>query len=87
MNSIDEIRMTAAAAVSQRAGELRGNAETANLFGFALCTDDGLSTLYHVACTREWVHEKELRYPSVGCVYVEWTLSDHDQYSDRSASN
>lgn len=79
MNSIDELRTATAAAVRQRAKELRGTAETANLSGFALCTDDDVSTLYHVACTREWVSEKEKRYPGVGFIYVEWTLSEHDQ--------
>ena len=79
MNSIDDLRKMAAAAVRLRATELRGTAETANLFGFALCTDDDVSTLYHVACTREWVREKEKRYADVEFIYVEWPLSEHDQ--------
>jgi hypothetical protein len=79
MSSSDELKKATAAAVRLRARELRGAAATQNLFGFALCTDDDVRTLYHVACTREWVSETEKRNPGVGFIYVEWTLSEHDQ--------
>jgi hypothetical protein len=71
----DELRIQIVTAVRQAAGELRNHTSSSELFGFALCTDDDVRTLYHVACTRDWVHEKEVGYPDIGFIYVEWTYS------------
>jgi hypothetical protein len=70
--AVEDLRSLTAAEVRQAVQILRSNAETANLFGFALCTDDDVSGLYHIACTREWVREKEQKYKNIGFIYVEW---------------
>ena len=68
-----EIRERLVAAIQ---GAVRTLRETnSDLCGFALCTDDDVRTLYHVACTREWVREKEKDYPDIGFLCVEWTLT------------
>jgi hypothetical protein len=70
---LGELQIQLANAVRQAAVELRSR--DSELFGFALCTDDDVRTLYHIACTRDWVREKEVGYPDIGFIYVEWTLS------------
>jgi hypothetical protein len=67
-----------AAAVRQAKTELRDQQGIEDLFGFALCTDDDVRTLYHVACTPQWVREKESGYPGIGFIYVEWEHSADD---------
>jgi Domain of unknown function (DUF4303) len=66
-----EAQVQLVSAIRQAATELRGR--NLELFGFALCTDDDLRTLYHAACTRDWVREMEVGYPDIGFIYVEWT--------------
>jgi hypothetical protein len=70
---LDELRNEIISAIRQAAAELQGS--NSALFGFALCTDDDVRTLYHVACTRDWVSEKEVGYPDIGFIYVEWIHS------------
>lgn len=73
---LEELRTQIANAVRRAAAELQS--DNAELFGFALCTDDDVRTLYHVACTRDWVRENEGDYPEIGFIYVEWTHSADD---------
>lgn len=75
-HQLEELQIQIASAVRQAAAELRSR--DSELFGFALCTDDDVRTLYHIACTRDWVREKEVGYPDIGFIYVEWTLSGSD---------
>lgn len=70
---LEELRIQIADAVRQAVAELRS--DHAELSGFALCTDDDVRTLYHVACTRDWVRKNEGDYPEIGFIYVEWTHS------------
>jgi Domain of unknown function (DUF4303) len=77
---LEELRIQIANAVRQAAAELRN--DDAELSGFALCTDDDVRTLYHVACTRDWVRENEIDYPEIGFIYVEWTHSADDEPFD-----
>ncbi len=44
-----------------------------NLQGFALGTDDDVRTLYHVACTREWVEAQG--DDGIAYIFVEWVES------------
>ncbi|MEZ6057517.1 MAG: DUF4303 domain-containing protein [Planctomycetaceae bacterium] len=76
----DGLQLQITNAVRQAAEQLR--ASKSELFGFALCTDDDVRTLYHVACTRDWVREKEVGYPEIGYVYVEWMDSANDKPFD-----
>ncbi len=45
------------------------------LFGFALCTDDDVRTLFHQACSVDWVNKAALSDPDIGFIYVEWQQS------------
>jgi hypothetical protein len=51
--------------------------------GFALCTDDDLSTLYHVACT----HEFCARHPDghIAWVPVDWEYNEGAELFERSS--
>jgi hypothetical protein len=69
---IEQTRADVALAVRQAVSELLGTESKEELFGFALCTDDDLRTVYHVACTRSWVRERDGGYPGNGFIYVEW---------------
>lgn len=73
-----ELRTNTVDAIRRAASELRTQVGDSRLFGFALCTDDDVRTLYHVACTTDWVKEKEPSYADIGFIYVEWTLSASD---------
>jgi Domain of unknown function (DUF4303) len=53
------------------------------LSGFALCTDDDVRNLYHVACTRTWVDEQKESDPDIGYVYVDWDESCDDSLFDK----
>jgi hypothetical protein len=73
-----KLRDATAKAVRRAAKSLHKRNSGGGLFGFALCTDDEVRTLYHVACTVGWVREKEPSYPDIGFVYVEWPDSAPD---------
>lgn len=87
---IKEIGLETATAIKQVCHELKKHYPIEELFGFALCTDDDLRTLFHVVCTRQWVREREAGYPGIGFIYVEWqdSASDHlfEQLSRRFAA-
>jgi hypothetical protein len=73
-----DLRSATVAAVRQAAEEYRQPHPIEELFGFALCVDDDLRTLYQVSCTRPWVRERDAGYPGVGFIYVEWQDSAND---------
>lgn len=75
-HQLEELKIQVVSAVRQAAAELRSH--RSGLYGFALCTDDDVRTLYHIACTRDWVREQEVDYPDIGFIYVEWTHSADD---------
>lgn len=75
---IKEISLETATAIGQACHELKKHYPIEELFGFALCTDDDLRTLFHVVCTRQWVREREADYPGIGFIYVEWQDSSSD---------
>lgn len=72
MNS-QELTRLVTAATRAAAADLVGQYGRNALLGFALCTDDDVRTLYHVACTKQWA--KDNGDPDVGYLYTEWTLS------------
>ena len=86
----EDLFINTVSAVRQAAAELRNGYANSRLFGFALCTDDDVRTLYHVACTVEWVREQEASNPDIGFNYVEWSQSANsaqfDLVSQRLAS-
>lgn len=49
-----------------------------DLFGFALCFDEDVETVYHVYATRGWVAEHESDYPEIGLIPVEWLQRSSD---------
>lgn len=54
------------------------------IFGFALCTDDDLSTLYHVMCTKKWVAEHSMEYSDIGYMSTEWEQSVDNSIFEKS---
>jgi len=52
------------------------------LFGYALCTTDDLSGVYHVACTSEWVNKNSKGFEEIGYISVEWEESGDDTEFD-----
>lgn len=67
-----ELRVATVAAIRHAVAEFRREHPIGDLFGFALCVDDDLRTLYQVCCTRQWVHDRDGDYPGIGFIYVEW---------------
>ncbi len=80
---LKEARSDTVAAIRLAVKELQERQPMGELFGFALCTDDDLRTLYHVACTRAWVREREAGYPGIGYIFVEWEDSASDGLFER----
>jgi hypothetical protein len=74
----DELKLLVADAVRQARKELSQQYGSDKLFAFALCTDDDVRTLYHVACTQKWVQERDSHYPGIGFIYVEWEQDASD---------
>jgi hypothetical protein len=54
--------------------------ETLN--GYALCTDDDVRTVYHVACTREFAEAS--RYRDTRFIPVNWAYDDGDEAFDEA---
>ena len=52
------------------------------LFGYALCTDDDVSGVYHVCCTEAWVKKKSKTDEDIGFISVEWEQSGNDSFLD-----
>ena len=75
-NKIESLQTQITAAVRQAAAELRSR--DSELFGFALCIDDDVRTLYHIACNQDWVRENAVDDPDIGFIYVEWALAASD---------
>jgi len=85
-SAADEVRRLTGSAIRRAAEELRKSGDTSDLFGFALCTDDDVRSVYHVASTREWVRQEEAHYPGIGFIYVEWVHSANEQLFDAVSS-
>jgi len=62
--TVDAIKKTKSKIDSKYIGE--------KLFGYALCTDDDVSGVYHVCCTESWVKKESGRDEDVGFISVEW---------------
>lgn len=78
-----EIRRLTAEAVRRARAELQTSCGGSHLFGFALCTDDDLMTLYHVYCTDEWVRAREKDDPDIGYISNEWLCCANEELFDR----
>lgn len=81
----EQIRSDVALAVCKAVSDLLSGYAKEDLFGFALCTDDDLRTVYHVACTRSWVAERDVGYPGIGFIYVEWEDSADDSLLEKAS--
>lgn len=69
----NELMKLAVDAIEKAATILNSQYGRENIFGFALCTDDEVGSLYHVACTKDWVEEAtKKQYPEIGYISVEW---------------
>lgn len=81
---MEQLQAQCVRAILQAVQEFR--AQNADLFGFALCTNDEVSTLFHVACTKDWVRNCSADNPDKAYISVEWT-SEADRTSFRVISN
>ena len=84
-------------AVIRLHAKLRTQLENEPLFGFALCTDDDVVTLYQAACTASWFKSRSSKSVEEAYNYNDWPLelenheelyravammqASHDQYS------
>lgn len=73
-----DLRSSVASAVQEAKHQIDEKYGDSPVFGFALCTDDEVRTLYHVACTTDWVSQRVQGYPKIGFMYVEWMQSGDD---------
>lgn len=75
---VDIVRQATVEAIRQAAAEAYQTITKDELFGFAICTDDDVDSVYHVYATREWVQSREADYPEIGFISVEWTQASED---------
>ena len=78
----EELRSMTADALRKASAELQQMFPSDTLWAFALCTDDEVSSFYHVACTSSWVRAREAAYPAIGSIYVEWQQSANESLFD-----
>ncbi|HSI82332.1 MAG TPA: DUF4303 domain-containing protein, partial [Candidatus Methylacidiphilales bacterium] len=74
--TLDQLKHSLISAIRGAREELR---ELDPLAGFALATDDEVTTLYHVACSKAWVEENQKQYKEIGDIFVEWQESAADE--------
>jgi len=65
---LDAVRSTVAA--------IRDAHPSETLSGYALCTDDSLSTLSHIACTHEFIDAHRAAFPDVDVIAVAWEYAE-----------
>ena len=63
MHSFESLRQAAVDAIRLGAFAAYKTIDKKSLFGFAICTDNELGSVFHVYATREWVSEREAEYP------------------------
>jgi hypothetical protein len=78
-NRFEAVRKSTTDAIRAAAEEAFQEIKKEDLFAFGLCTDDDVSSLYHVYATRNWVLERQDDYPEIGLIPVEW-----EQQSDEA---
>ncbi len=52
------------------------------LRGFALCTDDDVSSLFNVACTESWILKNSKECANIGYICTEWEQSVESELFD-----
>jgi len=80
----EKIKSLLVLAIKKPKEELDEKYKGDKLFGYALCTDDAVMTIYHVACTDSWVKDKEKEYKDIGYISVEWEQSGDDSHFDKA---
>lgn len=80
MNIYQSLKELVKEEIKKSISELNQKYGINNLQGYALGTDDDVSTLYHVACTHAWVEKQKIEqnYDDIGYDFVEWTESGND---------
>ena len=78
MVEFEAFRQHAVEAIRVAAAEACQTVDKDAIFGFALCTDDDVETIYHAYATRQWVADHEDGYPEIGFISVEWAQSSSD---------
>lgn len=77
-NPYHELQTLTVDAIKKACVDMDAKHGDARLFGFALCTDDDVMTLFSAACTRAWVSEREYKYAGIGYFYNEWNQPSGD---------
>lgn len=78
MSDFETIRQATVEAIRRAATEAYETIKKNALFGFGICTDDDVDSVYHVYATRPWVSEREPDYPEIGLISVEWSQASDD---------
>ena len=76
----DLLRRSTADAIRKAHAEMEAEFGTDPLHGFALCTDDDVTTLFSAACTKSWVAKREADYEAIGYIYTEWEQGSGDSH-------
>ena len=78
----EKLKSLLVSAIKKTKKELDDKYGADKLFGYALCTDDAVTTLYHIACTKSWVEDRKPKYEEIGYISVEWEQSGDDSHFD-----
>ena len=78
MSDFQTARQGTVDAIRQAANEAYEKNAKETIFGFGICTDDDVGSVYHVYATRPWVSEREPDYPEIGLISVEWSQASDD---------
>jgi hypothetical protein len=78
----DELRALTADAIRKAKGESDNQPGEDRLFGFGLCTDEEVGSVYHAACSESRVKQKSKNYKDIGYISVEWQQSGSNDLFD-----
>jgi len=78
----EKIKSLLVLAIKKTKAELDEKYKDDKLFGYALCTDDAVMTIYHVACTNSWVKEQDDKYMIYSS--VEWGQSGENSHFEKA---
>ncbi|GEM_PF-4406766 len=80
----EKIKSLLVSAIKKTKAEIDKKYGKDKLFGYALCTDDTVMTIYHIACTVSWVKERAKEDKYIGYISVEWEQAGNDSHFDQA---
>jgi hypothetical protein len=78
----EKLKSLLVSAIKKTKKELNEKYGEDKLFGYALCTDDAVTTIYHIACTNAWVKDRKSKFEEIGYISVEWEQSGDASHFD-----